>query len=153
MMQTGRLRLRGAFSRDEVFPSQTPGALPTELTLEWNAISREHCSVLVEAMPAVSGEILETLRTHLRSPIEEYRPTAGIPVPQPAHGTLILLGVESLDRGQQAQLLQWLDTGKSRVQIVSISGQPLFPLVEAGTFDASLYYRLNIVRIEGFEST
>ena len=151
-MQTGRLRLRGALSRDEVFPSQITGTLPTELSLEWNAISREHCSVLVEVVPAVAGEILEMLRPHLRSPIEEYRPTVGVPVPHPAEGTLILLGVEGLDGGQQAQLLQWLDKGRGRVQIVSISAEPLFPLVEAGTFDASLYYRLNIVRIEGFRS-
>jgi DNA-binding NtrC family response regulator len=74
-------------------------------------------------------------------------------VPQPAEGTLILSGVESLDAGQQAQLLQWLDQGKRRVQLASISSQPLFPLVEAGTFDASLYYRLNVVRIEWVEPT
>jgi hypothetical protein len=108
--------------------------------------------VLVEAGPAVAGEILEVLRPYLRSPIEEYRPGVGVPVPHPGEGTLILLGVDSLDGGQQAQLLQWLDERRGRVQIVSISAEPLFPLVEAGTFDASLYYRLNIVRIEGFES-
>jgi DNA-binding NtrC family response regulator len=66
---------------------------------------------------------------------------------------LILSGVESLDAGQQAQLLQWLDQGKRRVQLASISSHPLFPLVEAGTFDASLYYRLNVVRIEWVEPT
>jgi hypothetical protein len=150
-MHTARFQLPGAFPRDEVLPSETTGPLPTELSLEWNAISREHCNVLVEAMPAVAGQILEKLRPHLRTPIEEYRPAAGVPVPQPAEGTLILSGVESLDAGQQAQLLQWLDQGKRRVQLASISSQPLFPLVEAGTFDASLYYRLNVVRIEWVE--
>jgi len=152
-MHTARLPLRGALSRDEVLLSQTPGTLPTELRLEWNAISREHCNVLVEAMPAVAGQILEQLRPHLRSPIEEYRPTVGVPVPRPAEGTLILLGVEGLDADQQAQLLQWIDEGTGRVQLASISSEPLFPLVEAGTFDASLFYRLNIVRIEWVEST
>lgn len=153
MIHTAKFRLPGAFPRDEVPPSQTAGTLPAELSLEWNAISREHCNVLVEAMPAVAGQILEKLRPHLRNPIAEYRPKVGVPVPQPAEGTLILLGVESLDAGQQAQLLQWLDQGRSRVQLASISSEPLFPLVEAGTFDASLYYRLNIVRIEWVEST
>jgi hypothetical protein len=152
-MHTAKFQLPGAFPRDEVLPSQTTGALPTEQSLEWNAIAREHCNVLVEAMPAVAGQILEKLRPHLRHPIEEYRPEVGIPVPQPAEGTLILSGVENLDAGQQAQLLQWLDQGKSRVQLASISFEPLFPLVKAGTFDASLYYRLNIVRIEWVEST
>jgi hypothetical protein len=147
-MHTARFQVPGAFPRDEVLSSQTTGPLPTEFSLEWNAISREHCNVLVEAMPAVAGQILEKLRPHLRTPIEEYRPKVGIPVPQPSEGTLILSGVESLDAGQQAQLLKWLDQGKKRVQLASISSEPLFPLVEAGTFDAALYYRLNIVRIE-----
>jgi hypothetical protein len=152
-MPTARFQVPGAFPRDEVLPSETTGPLATELSLEWNAISREHCNVLVEAMPAVAGQILEKLRPHLRTPIEEYRPEAGVPVPQPAEGTLILSGVESLDASQQAQLLHWLNQGKKRVQLASISSQPLFPLVEAGTFDASLYYRLNVVRIEWVEPT
>jgi hypothetical protein len=152
-MHTARVQLPGALPRDEVLTSQTTGALPTEQSLEWNAISREHCNVLVEAMPAVAGQILEKLRPHLRNPIEEYRPEIGTPVPQPAEGTLILLGVESLDAAQQAQLRQWLDQGKSCVQLASISSEPLFPLVQAGTFDASLYYRINIVRIEWVEPT
>ena len=151
-MQTARLRETGA-SRDEVFPSQTPAKLSTELSLEWSAICREQCNVLVETTPAVAGQVLEALRPHLRGPIEEYRPTVGVPVPQPTEGALILIGVEGLDGSQQAQLLQWLDEGRNRVQIASISSEPLFPLVEAGTFNASLYYKLNVVRIEWFEST
>ena len=152
-MHTARFQSPGAFPQDEVLTTQTTGPLPTELSLEWNAISREHCNVLVEALPAVSGQILEKLRPHLRTPVEEYRPKVGVPVPQPAEGTLIVSGVESLDASQQAQLLRWLDEGKNRVQLASISSEPLFPLVEAGTFDASLYYRLNIVRIEWVEPT
>lgn len=147
-MYTARFRLPAIFPRDEVLLSQTTGTLPTERSLEWHAISRERCNVLVEALPAVIGQILELLRPRLRSPIEEYRPKVGVPVPQPAEGTLILLGIESLDADQQAQLLRWLDEGNGRVQVASISSEPLFPLVEAGTFDASLYYRLNIVRID-----
>ena len=151
MMHTARLREPGALSRDEVLPSQV--TLSIELSLEWNAICREQCNVLVETTPAVAGQVLEALRPHLRVPIEEYRPEAGVPVPRPAEGSLVLLGVESLDASQQAQLVQWLGEGRGRVQIASISSEPLFPLVEVGTFDASLYYRLNVVRIEWVEST
>jgi transcriptional regulator of acetoin/glycerol metabolism len=152
-MHTARFKLPGAFPRDEVLSSQTTDTVPAELSLEWQAISREYCNVLVEAMPADAGQILEWLRPHLRNPIEEYRPQSGVPVPEPAEGTLILSGVERLDAGQQAQVLRWLDRGRCRVQLASISSKPLFPLVEAGSFDASLYYRLNIVRIEWVEPT
>ena len=38
--------------------------------------------------------------------------------------------------------------GIPRVQIISTVSEPLFTLVEAGTFLADLYYRLNIVRMD-----
>lgn len=152
-MHTARFQSPGAFPQDEVLLSETTGPLPTELSLEWDAITREHCNVLVEAKPAGAAQILEKLRPHLRTPIEEYRPKVGVPVPQPAEGTLILSGVERLDARQQAQLVKWLGQGRNRVQIASISSEPLFRLVEGGTFDAALYYRLNVVRIEWVEPT
>jgi len=145
-MQIVGRRLRTAFSEDEVLPSQaTP--LPTELALERNAVTREHCNVLVEAPPAVIEPVLAELRPHLRAPIHEYSPDNGGPVPEPTEGTLILLEVASLAPKQQAKLLRWLSECKGRVQVASTSSEPLFPLVERGTFDAALYYRLNIVRI------
>jgi transcriptional regulator of aromatic amino acid metabolism len=73
----------------------------------------------------------------------------------PAEGSVILLDVASLVPDQQAELLRWLNEGAGRydVQLASTSSEPLFPLVEAGAFDATLYYRLNTIRIEWFDST
>jgi sigma-54-interacting transcriptional regulator len=146
-MQIVGPRLRTSFSEDEALPSQPARVLPTELTVEWNAVAREHCNVLVEALPALVGPVLAELRPHLRAPIHEYSPDSGVPVPEPTEGTLILLEVASLVPRQQAKLLRWLNDRKGRVQVASTSSEPLFPLVERGTFDAALYYRLNIVRI------
>ena len=146
-MQTVGPWLRTASSEDDVLPSQTAGVLPVELALEWNAVSRERCNVLVEALPPVAGRILAALRPELRGPIHEYTPDIGTPVPEPIEGTLILFEVASLSPGQQAKLLQWLNDRQGNVQVASTSSEPLFPFVERGTFDAALYYRLNIVRI------
>lgn len=146
-MQTAGPRLRTAFSEDEVFPSQVAGVLPVELTLEWNAVAREHCNVLVEGVPTVAAPVLAVLRGHLRAPIHEYNPSIGSPVPEPTEGTLVLLEVASLDLRQQAKLLRWLSDRQGSVQVASTSSEPLFPLVERGAFDAALYYRLNVVRI------
>ena len=121
--------------------------LPVELALEWNAVAREHCNVLVEAEPAVAAPVLAVLRGHLRAPIHEYNPTVGSPVPEPTEGTLILLEVASLGPRQQAKLLRWLNDRHGSVQVASTSSEPLFALVERGAFDAALYYRLNVVRI------
>lgn len=145
-MQTVGPWLRTATSEDDV-PSQAAKVLPIELALEWNAIVRERCNVLVEALPAVAGRILAALRPELRGPIHEYTPDIGTPVPAPTEGTLILFEVASLVPGQQATLLRWLNDRQGSVQVASTSSEPLFPFVERGTFDAALYYRLNIVRI------
>jgi hypothetical protein len=133
--------------RDEVLPSDAPESVPAESRLEWHAVVREHCNVLVEGTLAAVGEMIEAIRPHLRTPIQEHRPQAGTPVPLPAQGTLMLLEVAGMAPGEQARLLRWLHEQNGRVQVVTISAEPLFPLVEAGRFDASLYYRMNTVRI------
>ncbi len=121
--------------------------MPAELQLEWHTVAREHCNVLVEGTPAAAGEMLEAIRPHLHTPIHEHRPQAGTPVPLPAQGTLILLEVSGMAPREQTKLLRWLHERNGSVQIASTSAEPLFRLVEAGRFDASLYYRLNTVRI------
>jgi hypothetical protein len=134
-------------SRDELLRSQTPEILPPELRLEWRAVAREHCNVLIEGNSATADVVLEALRPHLRAPILEHRPKPGVPVPLPAHGTLVLLDVADLAPREQARLLRWLHERNGAVQVASTCRERLYPLVEVGRFDASLYYRLNIVRI------
>jgi transcriptional regulator of aromatic amino acid metabolism len=121
--------------------------LPVELRFEWDAVVRERCNVLVEALPRVAGQVIEELRPHLRTPIYEHRPKPGVAVPQPAEGTLVLLEVENLGSVEQARLLRWLYERNGTVQVVATSTEPIFPSVERGSFDAALYYRLNIVRL------
>jgi DNA-binding NtrC family response regulator len=60
---------------------------------------------------------------------------------------LILLEVAGMAPQEQAKLLRWLHERSGSVQVAATSAESLFPLVEAGRFDASLYYRLNTVRI------
>jgi hypothetical protein len=65
-----------------------------------------------------------------------------------AVASLILHEVGSLNKSEQIQLRDWLDNTNARPQIVSTTTHPLFRLVECGTFDATLYYRLNVVLLE-----
>lgn len=149
------LRTARARARERVYATEPPTVGSIELLPEWNAVCHDHCNVLVEAPPAVAEQILSALRPHLRYPILEYSSRVDIPMQPPAEGSLILLEVARLAPDQQAQLLQWLneDGGRFDVQLASTSSEPLFPLVEAGAFDATLYYRLNTIRIEWFDST
>jgi hypothetical protein len=120
---------------------------PAEFTLEWDAVARQRRNALVEASPAVAAQLLEALRPHLRAPVHEYRPEMQLSMPQLTEGTLILLEAANLAPGEQALLLKALTDYKRSVQVVSTSSEALFPRVERGTFDAALYYRLNVVRL------
>jgi hypothetical protein len=62
-------------------------------------------------------------------------------------GTLVFRDVDALDGDGQALLFDWMETASAGRQIVSTASTSLLPLVNAGVFDAGLYYRLNTVHI------
>ena len=62
-----------------------------------------------------------------------------------AAATVILRDVDALSPEQQQQVLGWLQQDRGAVQVVATSARPVWPLVESGHFDASLYYALNVV--------
>jgi hypothetical protein len=72
----------------------------------------------------------------------KFDPTAG------GIASLILHEVGSLNKSEQIQLRDWLENAHARPQIVSTTTHPLFGMVERGMFDATLYYRLNVVLLE-----
>jgi hypothetical protein len=82
-------------------------------------------------------------------PVARWRP--GDPLVLPAldtKGTLVLEDVDRLAADDQTKLLRWLDRATGNLRIVSTASEPLWPRVEAGTFDGALYYRLNTIYIE-----
>ncbi len=129
---------------------QRPMFLPVDLHPEWDVAIRARANVLLVGSASATEAMLVAMKPHLDEPLREYRPEAGVPVPQPREGTLVLLEVERLDREQQAQLDRWLERfdGRARVQVVSTGSERLFSLVETGAFLANLYYRLNVVRMD-----
>ena len=129
---------------------QRPILLPVDLHPEWDVAIRARANVLLVGSVSATEAMLAAMKPHLDEPLREYRPDPGVPVPQPREGTLILRGVERLDREQQAQLDSWLERfdGRTRVQVVSAGSEPLFSLVETGAFLVDLYYRLNVVRMD-----
>ena len=133
----------------EAAARQRPIFLPLDLHAEWDLVVRVRCNLLLVGSSPTTNAMLVALESHLRGPLQHYTPKTGVPVPQPLEGTLVLLEVARLDLEQQAQLLWWLDQFDERwqVQVVSTTSAPLFPLVETGAFLTSLYYRLNVVRM------
>lgn len=123
---------------------------PIDLQAECDLVIEARCNLLLVGSLSATSAMLAALKPHLRGPLRQCKPKAGVPLPLPREGTLVLLNVARLDGKQQAQLLEWVDRfdDRRRVQIVSTASEPLFALVEAGTFLADLYYRLNIVRMD-----
>jgi len=102
--------------------------------------------ILLEG-PEVSIEaVLSLLRPYLREPVTVNRRGTRLQVPSDNCGSLILKNVSELDRHDQLRLLAWLNDPDHQTQVVSTTTTPLFPRVCADQFDASLYYRLNVVR-------
>jgi len=81
---------------------------------------------------------------HMRRAGEPLRlPRAEAPV-----GTMVIYDVDTLTHREQHELNEWLVAASGRVRILSSASSPLLPMVEAGTFNDALYYRLNVVTID-----
>ena len=113
-------------------------------TVEWR--SPRH-NVLLEGPEATTLAVLGLLQPHLPEPV--IRKGHGSPLQLPAGdvGALIVEEIGDLSGEEQARLLAWIDC-QSQTQIVSTTAHPLFTRVARGFFDASLYYRLNVILVE-----
>jgi hypothetical protein len=61
---------------------------------------------------------------------------------------MILQDIGALGHTDQLSLLDWLERAAGRTQVVSTTSTPLWPLIQAGAFIDSLYYRLNTVCVD-----
>jgi DNA-binding NtrC family response regulator len=62
--------------------------------------------------------------------------------------TLVVRSISALDHHQQHALFDWLDAPGDRVQVLSTTSEPLYPMVGRGVFLEGLYYRLNVMRLD-----
>lgn len=125
-----------------------PAFLGPDLHADWDLITTVHTNLLLIGSSSETGAMLNALEQHFRGPICRVKPKAGVVLPQPTEGTLIVSGVDGLDSDQQTQLLRWMPQRQSRVQVVCTSRESLFRLVDAGDFLSELYYRLNVVLLD-----
>ena len=112
-------------------------------TVEW--CSPRH-NVLLEGPEVSTLAVLHLLQPHLPTPVIRRAKGAPFQVPPGEVGALILEDVGGLGAEEQARLLAWIDL-RPLTQIVSTTAYPLFAFVTGGGFDASLYYRLNIIPV------
>jgi hypothetical protein len=94
----------------------------------------------------IASEILQSLRPPLSQPAWETNATR-LSLPTASTGTLIIRQAACLAAEDQMRLSQWIDDHRS-TQLITITSEPLFPLVKRGTFLETLYYMLNTVQVD-----
>lgn len=118
--------------------------LPTDMDL----IRRFGYNVLLIGTDEQCGVIIDAVRADLAGPVVTWRRRQRLVLPPPGSvGTIILHGVDALDRLDQERVLEWLNApGAPRV--VSAAAASLLVRLRQGAFLDDLYYRLNIISIQ-----
>jgi len=110
---------------------------------DWQCLLRERYSVLIEGPDEATEAALGLLKPHLQQPVVWQQP-GQLQLPSGLPGALVIRRVDAMTADDQERLLEWLGPAATPIQIVSTARAPLFHLVEAGLFDPTLYYRVNV---------
>ena len=105
-------------------------------------------NVLIVGPAPETGRTLERMRGYLRAPMASWSPRETANLPSWSFRTLVVRGVDGLNLAQQESLAALIERSNGDVQVVSIAGASLMPLVKSGAFHDRLYYQLNIVVLE-----
>ena len=126
-------------------PSGDGAANSMDVTVLHTGVAR---NVLAMGTDETLVRSLDSLLPHLRQPLYRWTPGQGLRLPPPGVlGTVIIENAGALSPSDQRRLFDWLTVTRGDIRIVSTTAVALLPLVESGSFIASLYYRLNIVCI------
>jgi len=129
----------------------TQGIPVANASVDWAKLAAARFNVLIEgprlAIESAVG-LLERDLTGIvvRRRAEEPLDFTRCQVSQGSHCTLILEDVIGLNRDEQTRLKRSIDDAAS-IRIISTASSPVFLVVERGLFDATLYYRLNVMLI------
>lgn len=104
-----------------------------------------HTNVMIVGSSDLATDAFDRLRRWFAPPFHVCALPGQLTLPDEGVGTLLIRDVAALDPEQQQHLLQWVDDHIGRVQVVSVTSSKLYSQVELGSFNAHLYYRLNIL--------
>jgi hypothetical protein len=131
-----------AIDSNEFLPPHPPDS-PT--AADWRRATIAQHNILLEGPAASIESALRLLAPFLPEPVTWQRGSL-LALPVGNCGALVVENVAGLNGHDQARLRAWLEDTSCRTQVVSTVTYPLFPLVDCHVFDATLYYRLSVVR-------
>jgi sigma-54-interacting transcriptional regulator len=112
---------------------------------DWRLIVTARPNILLEGAPEATDVIVGEAIEWLPAPHATW---CGAPPCGDRPATLVVRSISSLDQDQQHSLFDWLEAPGTRVQVISTTSEPLYPMVGRGAFLESLYYRLNVLRLD-----
>jgi hypothetical protein len=111
----------------------------------WQIVLTSCLNVLVTGPTGATRVLVEELRLRCRGAVLEVPTDEPLALPAlTVPATVILHDVDTLGRVAQIEMFNWLD-GIEQTRVITTSNRPLLPLVAAGVFLDTLYYRLNTV--------
>jgi hypothetical protein len=107
---------------------------------DWSIVRQQRLHALVIGPHAVANAVLSQVFPDVRWSRALWSPADG---PDRRHGQIALVhDPQDLTDEQQQQLLAWMERHPA-IQVITVASRPLYPMVEAGSFRTTLYYRLN----------
>jgi hypothetical protein len=128
--------------------------LAQAMHLQLQEMGLPRVNLLLVGPDSVTHHLLELLLPELSNPIATWCPGEHLVLPPLSFtGTMIFHDIGALGRDDQWRLLEHLGCATGALQIVSTSPTPLLPRIHAGTFDDTLYYRLNHIYLDSNPQT
>jgi hypothetical protein len=112
---------------------------------EWQLLVTARPNVLMEGADETTQAIVCEAMAWLPKPHATW---IGSPPRGDRPATLVVRSVSAFDQDQQHSLFDWLEAPGDRIQVISTTSEPLYPLVARGVFLANLYYRLNVLLLD-----
>ena len=137
-------RMSSNDSQQSIFSTTASAAVPTD----WDLVFSAQVNVLLLGDGRTTAMLIDEMRPHLIEPVVSVR---GGDSPDlnslPSVGTVVLCDLDELMSADQLALNAWLSE-RHRARVISTSQVSLVPLIDAGMFSDSLYYRLNTLCLD-----
>ena len=144
-----RGNMRAGTVLERVSHLNVDGRLAQAMHLELQEMGMPRANLFLVGPRSVTQNLLDLLLPDLHSPIATWFPGEPMELaPVAGSGTMIFYDIGALAAEDQRRLLDHLASDACQPQIISTSSTPLFPRVRAGTFDDTLYYRLNHIYMD-----